>query len=136
VRADRQHGLKVYDAGEWLVEKHGQRTRRNWRELHLAVDAHSGQIVASVLTWQDVEDPSQVGPLLDQIPQEIEIEQVTADGAYDSEPTYDIIAAQRGMRKNRQLRDVGESCKCWSPHRKPSSTNAGDRHRHRPQNAH
>ena len=87
-------GLKVYGAGEWLVAKHGQRARRTWRKLHLAVDAHSGQIVASVLTGQDVDDPSQVGPLLEQIPQEIEIEQVTADGAYDGEPTYEIIAAR------------------------------------------
>jgi hypothetical protein len=83
-------GLKVYGAGEWLVEKHGQKSRRGWRKLHLAVHAHSGQIVASVLTEQDVDDPSQVGPLLEQIPQEIE--QVTADGAYDGEPTYETIA--------------------------------------------
>src|ERR671910_521833 len=32
-------GLKVYGAGEWLVEKHGERSRRTWRKLHLAVDA-------------------------------------------------------------------------------------------------
>ena len=83
-------GLKVYGAGEWLVEKHGQKARRSWRKLHLAVDAASGQIVASILTGQEVDDPSQVGPLLDQIPQEIE--QITADGAYDGEPTYETIA--------------------------------------------
>ena len=38
-------GLKVFGAGEWLAERHGQRSRRGWRKLHLAVDAHSGQIV-------------------------------------------------------------------------------------------
>jgi hypothetical protein len=32
-------GLKVFGAGEWLVEKHGQKSRRSWRKLHLAVDA-------------------------------------------------------------------------------------------------
>src|SRR5215208_3321320 len=26
-------GLKVYGAGEWLIEKHGTRTRRSWRKL-------------------------------------------------------------------------------------------------------
>jgi hypothetical protein len=72
-------GLKVYGAGQWLSEKHGQRARRAWRKLHLAVDAASGKIVASELTEQDVDDASQVGPLLDQIVQEID--QVTADGA-------------------------------------------------------
>ena len=54
------------------------------------MDAGTGQIVASILTEQDVDDPSQVGPLLDQIEQEIV--QVTADGAYDGEPTYETIA--------------------------------------------
>lgn len=83
-------GLKVYGAGEWLVEKHGQKSRRGWRKLHLAVHADSGQIVASILTEQDVDDPSQVGPLLEQITQDIE--QVTADGAYEGEPTYETIA--------------------------------------------
>ena len=32
-------GLKLRGAGEWLVEKHGTRTRRSWRKLHLGVDA-------------------------------------------------------------------------------------------------
>ena len=83
-------GVKVYGAGEWLQEKHGRKSRRSWRKLHLAVDADTGYIVASILTEQDVDDPSQVGPLLDQI--EYEIGQVTADGAYDGEPTYETIA--------------------------------------------
>src|SRR5450830_1013274 len=82
--------VKVYGAGEWLQEKHGQKSRRSWRKLHLAVDADTGYIVASILTEQDVDDPSQVGPLLDQI--EHEIGQVMADGAYDGEPTYETIA--------------------------------------------
>jgi hypothetical protein len=83
-------GLTVYGAGQWQMEKHG-RSRRTWRKLHLGVDACSGQIVAVTLTDQDVSDESQVGPLLEQIEQPIE--QVTTDGAYDGEPTYQTIAA-------------------------------------------
>ena len=55
-----------------------------------AVRADSGQIVASMLTEQDVDDPPQIEPLLGQILQEIE--QITADGAYDGERAYAIIA--------------------------------------------
>ena len=84
-------GLKVFGAGEWLADRHGRRAPRQYRKLHLAVDADSGQIVAVTLTGQDVDDASQVGPLLEQIP--AEIDQITADGAYDGEPTYDVIAA-------------------------------------------
>ena len=85
-------GLKVYGAGEWLADKHGQRTRRQWCKLHLAVDIHTGQIVAVKLTDQDSDDASQVGAMLEQIP--VKIDQITADGAYDGEPTYDVIAAR------------------------------------------
>ena len=47
-------------------------------------------MVASILTEQDPDDSSQVGPLLDQI--EKDIEQVTADGGYYAKPTYEAIA--------------------------------------------
>jgi hypothetical protein len=60
-------GLKVFGAGEWLQERHGARARRTWRKLHLAVDADTGTVMASILTGNDVGDPSQVAPLLDQI---------------------------------------------------------------------
>jgi hypothetical protein len=43
-------GLKLCGPGEWLEEKHGTRRCRAWRVLHLATDADTGRIVASVLT--------------------------------------------------------------------------------------
>src|SRR4051795_10060132 len=39
-------GLKLGGPGEWPVEKHGTRTRRAWRKLHLGVDADTGRIEA------------------------------------------------------------------------------------------
>jgi hypothetical protein len=38
-------GLQVYGAGQRLEAKHGAKSRRTWRKLHLAVDAGSGMIV-------------------------------------------------------------------------------------------
>jgi hypothetical protein len=84
-------GLQVYGAGQWLEAKHGAKSRRKWRKLHLAVDAGSGMIVARTLTDQDGDDPSEMGALLDQI--DTPIAQVMADGAYDGAPTYQTIAA-------------------------------------------
>ena len=83
-------GLKVFGAGEWLQEKHGVKARRTWKRLHLAVDADTGMIMGSTLTGNDVGDPSQVAPLLDQI--DATIASVTADGASDGTPTYDVVA--------------------------------------------
>src|SRR3954454_8241290 len=76
-------GLKLYGAGEWLVEKHGTRMRRSWRKLHIGMDADTGQIVAATLTTHDVDDGSQVGPLLDQV--DGPIASFTGDGAYDQD---------------------------------------------------
>src|SRR3954447_2543362 len=83
-------GLKVYGAGEWHREKHGERGRRSWRQLHLAVNPDNGEILASELTSKDVGDLSLVGPLLEQVPSTLA--SVMADGAYDAEPVYRAIA--------------------------------------------
>ena len=72
-------GLQIYGAGQWLEEKHGARSRRKWRKLHLALDADNGEIIAHALTDQDTSDASQVEPLLARI--DGEISQFTADGA-------------------------------------------------------
>src|SRR5918993_1978241 len=60
-------GLRLCGPGEWLEEKHGTKRRRAWRKLHLATDADTGDIVASLLTDKDADDGSQVGPLLDRV---------------------------------------------------------------------
>jgi hypothetical protein len=83
-------GPRVYGAGQWLEAKHGTKSRREWRKLHLAVDADNGTIIARILTDQDVDDPPQVGPPLDRI--DGGIAKVTADGADDGAPTYATIA--------------------------------------------
>jgi len=83
-------GLKLCGPGEWLIEKHGTRTRRAWRKMHLGVDAETGRIVAATLTDRDVDDASQVGPLLDQV--DGQIASFTGDGAYDQDGVYTSVA--------------------------------------------
>jgi len=85
-------GLRLCGPGEWLVEKHGARTRRSWRKLHLGVDADTGEIVAAALTSSDVDDGSQVGPLLDQVGRPVA--SFTGDGAYDRDDVYGAVAAR------------------------------------------
>ncbi len=85
-------GLQVFGQGEWDAEKHG-RARRQWRKLHLAVDATTGEIAAHVLTDGHADDAAQAPDLLRQA--EGHITSVTADGAYDGEPVYRAAAATR-----------------------------------------
>jgi Transposase DDE domain len=83
-------GLKLCGPGEWLLEKHGTKTRRSWRKLHLGRDADTGQIVAATLSTHDVDDGSQVGPLLDQV--DGPIASFTGDGAYDQDGVYASVS--------------------------------------------
>jgi hypothetical protein len=60
--------------------------------LHLATNADTGQIVASVLTSRDVDDDSQVSPLLDGV--DGSVVSFTGDGAYDRDNVYAEVAAR------------------------------------------
>jgi hypothetical protein len=82
-------GLRLCGPGEWLIEKHGTQRRRSWRKLHIGVDAETGQILASELTTSDVDDGSQVEPLLDQIPGPLA--SFIGDGAYDQADIYSTV---------------------------------------------
>ena len=42
-------GLKLYGAGEWRVETHGERGKRTWRKLHLGVDPSTGEILQEAM---------------------------------------------------------------------------------------
>lgn len=88
-------GVKVYGEGEWKTRQHGISKRRTWRKLHLGVDELTGEILAAVVTTNDVHDGEVLSDILDQV--DDEIKQVTADGAYDHRHCYDEIA-QRGAK--------------------------------------
>jgi transposase len=90
-------GLKIYGEGEWLHEKHGGRSRRRWRKLHIALDAETRQLVATALTTDEAGDSTQVPDLLNGI--EGEIGSFTADGAYDGDSVYQAIASHQPDRE-------------------------------------
>lgn len=43
-------GLKVFGEGEWKVKKHGAGKRRQWKKIHIAMDARTQEIVFSEVT--------------------------------------------------------------------------------------
>src|SRR3954462_15357360 len=85
-------GLKFCGPGEGLAEKHGGKGRRAWRVLHLATDADTGRIVASVLTDKEADDGSQVSPLLERIDGAVAI--FIGDGAFARDAVYPQVAAR------------------------------------------
>ena len=65
---------------------------RAWRKLHVAVDARTGEIVASDLTSRRTRDGARTPTLLGQI--DHRVASVTVDGAYDTERVYEVDYAK------------------------------------------
>ena len=86
-------GLQLFGQGEWDAQKHC-RTRRQWRKLHLAVNADTGEIAARIITEGHADGAARAPDLLGQA--EGRIATVTADGAYDSDAVYEGAARQQG----------------------------------------
>jgi IS5 family transposase len=86
-------GLKVYGEGEWKVRTHGVGKRRTWRKLHIAMDAETGEVLATVCTTSYVSDKEVLPNLLRQITQQIKV--VGADGGYDYADCYEEIARHK-----------------------------------------
>ena len=82
-------GLAIVGQGQWAAAKWGERGRRGWRKLHVAVD-ESGRVLAADLTDRAVSDAEVLPGLMDEITEPIR--RLTADGGYD---TCDVYAAAR-----------------------------------------
>ena len=82
-------GLKVYGEGEWKVRKHGYSKHRTWRKLHLGGNPDNGEILAVVLTGNNISDDAVVKEMLTQIEQTLLA--CAADGAYDKRKVYDAL---------------------------------------------
>ena len=90
-------GIKIVGAGEWCYKKHGNQRRRQWRKVHIGIDADSQQIRAVSVTTSNVGDPSMLDDLLEQIPDDNKLTSVTADGAYDTKDCHHRIANRQAQ---------------------------------------
>ena len=77
-------------ASEWLLEKHGTKTRRSPCKRHTDLDADTGQIAAASLTMKEVNDGAETGALLDQVPGPLA--SFTADGVHGQEGVAAAVA--------------------------------------------
>lgn len=80
-------GIKVFGEGEWKMRQHGKEKRRSWCKLHIAVNEATHDIVMSVVTNATTPDCKMLGSLLSSTT-ELNVNQVTGDGAYDTHDCY------------------------------------------------
>lgn len=84
-------GVKMLGEGEWKTKKHGADYRRQWRKVHLGIDAQTLEIRAIEVTSNSVGDAPMLPELLAQVTTPIAA--VTGDGAYDTKACHAAIAA-------------------------------------------
>jgi hypothetical protein len=88
-------GIKMMGEGEWKTRKHGASYRRQWRKVHLGIDAITLDIRAIEVTTNAIGDAPTLPDLLAQIPKDEPILSVGGDGAYDTRACHAAIA-ERG----------------------------------------
>ncbi|NDV12288.1 IS5 family transposase [Crenobacter caeni] len=98
-------GIQFLGEGEWKRKKHGAEYRRQWRKVHLGIDAGTLEICAIEVTGNGVGDAPILPELLKQIPPDEPIASVSTDGAYDTKACHAAIAARNAeaiipVRKN------------------------------------
>ena len=102
-------GIKFLGEGEWKCKKHGVERRRQWRKLHIGIDAKTLQIRAICVTSNNVSDAAVMPELLQQLPQDEVMHSLTGDGAYDTQSVYEAILKRGAIpiippRKNARIR--------------------------------
>jgi len=98
-------GLKMMGEGEWKRKKHGAEYRRQWRKLHIGIDAQTLEIRAIEVTPNSVGDAPMLPALLGQIDPAEALLSVSGDGAYDTKACHEAIARRAAqaiipVRKN------------------------------------
>jgi hypothetical protein len=115
---DRPIHVLIDSTGLRIHVGHLQKPPRNrtWRKLHLAVDADTGEIVASDPTARRTHDCTAVPDLLEQL--DDPIASVSADGAYDTRAVYEAVYERGQGRAVRVLIPPGRDAQLSS---KPST---------------
>jgi len=85
-------GIKMLGEGKWKKKKHGADYRRQWRKVHLGIDASTLEIRAMEVTNNSIGDMPVLPALLSQIPADERIASASGDGAYDTKDCHEAIA--------------------------------------------
>ena len=97
-------GLSIRGAGAWLATRpwsKGERARRTFTKLHIAIDPRTRQILAYLPTTAKVGDATAVAPLLDAVTADgTQVKTIVADGAYDTGTVYKNLA-EHGVNEAR-----------------------------------
>lgn len=87
-------GIQFLGEGEWKRKIHGAEYRRQWRKVHLGIDAETLEIRAIEVTGNGVGDAPLLPELLMQLPADEPVSTATLDGAYDTQGCYAALVGR------------------------------------------
>ena len=101
-------GIKFLGESEGKCKKHGPERHRQWRKLHIGIDAQTLQIRAICVTSSNASDAAVIPDLLQQLPDDEVLESLTGDGAYDTQAVHEEVIKRGGIpiippRKNARI---------------------------------
>ncbi|POZ60242.1 hypothetical protein C2I19_20010 [Chromobacterium alticapitis] len=89
-------GIQFLGKGEWKRKKHGAEYRRQWRKVHLGIDAETLEIRAIEVTGNGAGDAPILPELLMPLPADEPIATAMLDGAYGTQGCY-AARLERGI---------------------------------------
>lgn len=87
-------GIKVTNRGEWRREIWGNRSRRGYLKIHVAVDTRTKQILAVEVTDDRTGDAKMFQPLVERASKTAKVKLVLADSAHDSRENFNFLEAK------------------------------------------
>ncbi len=87
-------GIKVTNRGEWRRELWGDRSRRGYVKIHVAVDTKTKQILAMEVTDERAGDSKMFKPLVERASERANVRLALADPAYDSRENFNFLEAK------------------------------------------
>lgn len=94
-------GIKMIGEGEWKTRKYGVSYRRQWRKVHIGINAQTLDIRAIEVTTNAVGDAPTLPGLLAQISEDETILSVGGDGAYDTKDHRADMPGAGPIRRSR-----------------------------------
>jgi hypothetical protein len=106
-------GIKMLGEGGWKTKKHGADYRRQWRKVHLGIDAATLEIRTMEVTDNSIGDAPMLSNLLGHIPPKEQLASVSGDGVYDTKGCHEAIA----LRQADAIIPTRKNAKPWKANR-------------------
>jgi IS5 family transposase len=106
-------GLSIFKRDSWNAHKHRTHPKtpmETWRKLHVCIDTANGDILSAAYSDAKSNDGEYLPTLLQDIPEDISIDAVSGDKAYDTVNCREAVQAKKAAERIDIRRDAKPTC--------------------------